>query len=147
MFYNKGVLKNFAKFTAKHLCQSLFFNKVPGLSLWNLRNFQEHLFYRTPLDNCFWKNNEYSLPWIDLIFRVIMDVLWRRTNSYSPIFFPFCYLYFVYCFYHGDLIISPSIYIHSELYIPILLTACKNISMKNVIKRVKSGKLLKNLNC
>ena len=28
---NKGVLKNFAKFTGKHLCQSLFFNKVSGL--------------------------------------------------------------------------------------------------------------------
>ena len=24
----KGVLRNFAKFTGKHLCQSLFFNKV-----------------------------------------------------------------------------------------------------------------------
>ena len=29
----KGVLKNFAKFTGKHLCQSLFFNKVAGLRL------------------------------------------------------------------------------------------------------------------
>ena len=28
VFYKKGVLKNFAKFTGKHLCQSLFFNKV-----------------------------------------------------------------------------------------------------------------------
>ena len=28
----KGVLKNFAKFTGKHLCQSLLFNKVAGLS-------------------------------------------------------------------------------------------------------------------
>ena len=27
MFYKKGVLKNFAKFTGKHLCQSLFFMK------------------------------------------------------------------------------------------------------------------------
>ena len=26
----KGVLRNFAKFTGKHLCQSLFFNKVAG---------------------------------------------------------------------------------------------------------------------
>ena len=26
--YEKGVLKNFAKFTTKDLCQSLFFNKV-----------------------------------------------------------------------------------------------------------------------
>ena len=27
----KGVLKNLAKFTGKHLCESLFFNKVAGL--------------------------------------------------------------------------------------------------------------------
>ena len=26
----KGVLRNFAKFTGKHVCQSLFFNKVAG---------------------------------------------------------------------------------------------------------------------
>ena len=31
MFYKKGVLENFANFTRKHLCQSPFFNKVPGL--------------------------------------------------------------------------------------------------------------------
>ena len=29
----KGVLRNSAKFTEKHLCQSLFFNKVAGLRL------------------------------------------------------------------------------------------------------------------
>ena len=28
----KSVLENFAKFTGKHLCQSLFFNKVAGLT-------------------------------------------------------------------------------------------------------------------
>ena len=28
----KGVLRNFTKFTGKHLCQSLFFNKVAGLT-------------------------------------------------------------------------------------------------------------------
>ena len=32
----KGVLRNFIKFTGKHLCQGLFFNKV------------EHRIYRTP---------------------------------------------------------------------------------------------------
>ena len=31
MFCKKGVLKNFTKFTGKHLCQSLFFNEVAGL--------------------------------------------------------------------------------------------------------------------
>ena len=28
LIMKKGVFKNFAKFTRKHLCQSLFFNKV-----------------------------------------------------------------------------------------------------------------------
>ena len=32
-YLKKGVLKNFAKFKGKHLCQSLFFNKVAGLSM------------------------------------------------------------------------------------------------------------------
>ena len=31
VFYKKGVVKNFAKFKGKHLCQSLFLNKVAGL--------------------------------------------------------------------------------------------------------------------
>ena len=29
----KGVVGNFTKFTGKHLCRSLFFNKVAGLRL------------------------------------------------------------------------------------------------------------------
>ena len=33
VFCKKGVLKHFAKFTGKHLCHSLFFNKVPGLPM------------------------------------------------------------------------------------------------------------------
>ena len=31
----KGVLRNFTKFTVKHLCHSLLFNKVAGLRLWH----------------------------------------------------------------------------------------------------------------
>ena len=31
MLYKKSVLRNFTKFTGKHLCQSFFFNKVAGL--------------------------------------------------------------------------------------------------------------------
>ena len=54
----KGVLRNFAKFTGRHLCQSLFFIKVAGLRpatllkkrLWR-RNFPVSFakFLRTPL--------------------------------------------------------------------------------------------------
>ena len=31
VFCKKGVLRNFTKFTGKHLCQSFFFNRVAGL--------------------------------------------------------------------------------------------------------------------
>ena len=63
VFFQKGVLKNFPIFTGKHLCHSLFYNKVVGLKpetllkriLWhrcfsvNLRNFSEHdLFIEHP---------------------------------------------------------------------------------------------------
>ena len=34
----KSILRNFAKFTGKHLCQSLFFNKVAGLRTPSLQN-------------------------------------------------------------------------------------------------------------
>ena len=56
-----GVLKNFANFTWKHLCWSLFFTKLQafrpatllkrdtytGVFLWNLRNSEEQLFRKT----------------------------------------------------------------------------------------------------
>ena len=65
----KGVLRNFTKLTGKRLCQCLFFNKLAGLRpapllnkrLWrkcfpvNFVKFLRTLFYRTPLDDCFWK--------------------------------------------------------------------------------------------
>ena len=71
----KGVLWDFAKFTGKHLCQSLLFNKAAGrrpvtllekklwrsVFLWIFWNFKEHLFYRKPLGDCFC--NTYSLLW------------------------------------------------------------------------------------
>ena len=64
----KGVLRNFAKFTGKHLCQSLFFNKVTYLRpaillkkrLWYRCfpvNFEK--FLRAP----FWQNNSGGCLW------------------------------------------------------------------------------------
>ena len=60
----KGVLRSFMKFTGKHLCQSLFFNKVAGLRptllkkrLWH-RCFPVNFvaFLRTPFftENLWW---------------------------------------------------------------------------------------------
>ena len=42
-FVKKEVLKNFAKFTRKQLCQSLFFNKAAGLRPYYNIFFTEHL--------------------------------------------------------------------------------------------------------
>ena len=50
----KGVLRNFAKFTGKHLCQSLFFNKDAGLRLAQVFSYEfceisKNIFFdRTP---------------------------------------------------------------------------------------------------
>ena len=44
MFREKVVLRNFAKFTGKHLCQSLFFNKNNEFCEISKNNF----YYRTP---------------------------------------------------------------------------------------------------
>ena len=72
VFYKKGALKNVAKFTEKHLCQSLFFNKVAGLrpaaflkkKLWhrcfpvNFSTFKEHLFSQNTSSGYFWNGND-----------------------------------------------------------------------------------------
>ena len=60
VFCKKGVLKNFAKFTGKHLCQSLFFNKVTCLLLCNFikKRLQHRCFPKNSANNsndCFWK--------------------------------------------------------------------------------------------
>ena len=50
----KGVLRNFAKFTGKRLCHSLYFNKVAGLRPegCEFAKFLRTLFYRTNLGDC-----------------------------------------------------------------------------------------------
>ena len=65
LFCEKGVLKNFAKFTGKHVCQSLFFNEVADLRpatllkkrLWR-RFFPVNFakFFRTPffIEHLWW---------------------------------------------------------------------------------------------
>ena len=60
VFCKKGVLRNFAKFIVKHLCHSLFFDKVAGrrpATLWKKRLWQrcfltEHLFLQNTSDGC-----------------------------------------------------------------------------------------------
>ena len=44
VFCKKCVLRNFAKFTEKHLCKNLFFNKVAGLSQYTI--FHHMIFFK-----------------------------------------------------------------------------------------------------
>ena len=46
VFCRKDVLRNFANFSGKHLYQSLFFNKVPGLSLFFKKETLAQVFFR-----------------------------------------------------------------------------------------------------
>ena len=57
-FVKKDVLRNFAKFTGKHLCQRLFLNKVTGLHRCFPVNFEK--FLRTPFLQ---KTSERLLLW------------------------------------------------------------------------------------
>ena len=54
-FVKKGVLRYFAKFIGKHLCLSLFFNKVADLSVFHefCEISKNTVFFRTPLGDCF----------------------------------------------------------------------------------------------
>ena len=75
----KGVLKNFANFTGKCPCWSLFLKKLQALSpdillkrdsntdafLWSLRNFYKHLFWRTSANESFWKEDERQLETVE----------------------------------------------------------------------------------
>ena len=42
VFSKKGVLRNFTKFTGKHLCQGLYFNKSAGPRLAGLLGFTKN---------------------------------------------------------------------------------------------------------
>ena len=73
----KGVLRNFAKFTGKHLCQSIFFNKVAGACNFIKKETlaqvfscefceisKNTFFYRTPLVAAFlWGITKQQFVW------------------------------------------------------------------------------------
>ena len=80
----RGALRNFTKFTGKHLCQRLFLNKVAGLVAfpWILRNFYKHFFYGAPpvvAANIFPRATYYALFWpiFDITWKI--DVIWEQN--------------------------------------------------------------------
>ena len=105
MFCKKGVLRNFAKFTGKHLCQNPFFNKVvcprPATSFKKetLTQVFSCEFLRTPFSQktsggCFQiyfiKNEKkrFHFHWKQRIFTIIKS--WKRRSVFKAvrIFYP-----------------------------------------------------------
>ena len=90
-----SVLKNFAKFTGKHLCRSLFVNTDAGLRpisllkrLWhrcfplNFAKFLRTPYLQSTSSGCFCKNMEYKY----IIFFVhFMNDLTCRINNSNPV--------------------------------------------------------------
>ena len=67
-YIKKNVLKNFAKFTGKYLCQSLFFSKISLFLVCfpvNFAKLQYCLFSWIPLDDCY---QIYLLTYFGSIF-------------------------------------------------------------------------------
>ena len=94
VFCKKGVLRNFTKFTGRHLCQSLFFNKAAGLSpatllkkrLWHRCFFYEFckisnntFCYRTPLVAASVKSYYHSST---LTFYVLLKIFSRSIFAH-----------------------------------------------------------------
>ena len=87
----KAVLKNFAIFTGKHQCWSLFLVKLlkrdsnTGVFLSILRDFYEHLFWRTDAKHCFYR----SKRWIDFQFSLLFFSIRLSRTFLKLCFFSF----------------------------------------------------------
>ena len=92
----KGALKNFANFTGNHLCWSLFIIKLQAwgpatffkrefdtsVLRWNLRIFQEHLFWRAFVNLCMllYLHRWSSLKCMKkLWWRFVIEIFWEKS--------------------------------------------------------------------
>ena len=91
MFCKSGFLRNFPKFSGKHLCQSLFFNKVAGIAGNYIKketlvpvNFV--IFLRAPfLRKHFWWLLLHILRWVATLYKKLSFewFLWNVTFQKS----------------------------------------------------------------
>ena len=82
----KGVLKNFAKFTGKHLCQSLFFNKADSEAC----NFikKETLTQVFSCEFCVSSKNTFFTEHLWTTASVLMVMIIRVSGKFPPGKFP-----------------------------------------------------------
>ena len=101
-FYKKGVLKTVAKLTGKHMCQSLFFNKVAGLRPAII--FKKRLWYRCFIVNSvkfpktpFLQNTSGQLLlWLNTVCAVLILVIYgfAKSSSVTFVHIIFCFVIF-----------------------------------------------------
>ena len=108
VFRKKSVLSNSAKFTEKHLCQSLFLNKVAGFNLWKERLCHRYFnvnfvkFLRTPFlqNTCgrlllsLWEYRSFHckapLSLSSISLKKILQWVKSRKKAYSMLFMFSC---------------------------------------------------------
>ena len=87
MFCKKDVLGNFTKFTGKHLCQSLFFNKVAGLRSETL--LKKRLWQRCfPVNFAKFVRRTFlteRVGWLLLILEMIREIFHSKQNLLLPL--------------------------------------------------------------
>ena len=131
----KGVLKNFAKFAGKQLCQSVLFNKVAGLRLWTLTqafSCEFAKFLRIPfLQNTSWRlllilgRHEYRLNLWNIIEMKIL----------CPVFIPHKYAYKIDEMF--VLLLKVWFSLSNEWYLSVVLRLC---TIEHLVKRHIMGK-------
>ena len=98
MFYGKAFLKNFAKFTEKHLCQSLFFNKIVG---WRpvtlLKKRLQHMYFPVNSTKCLRTSflqspsgRLFLIIWPSSVWFIVFGRLWsfdRLVSDYLTVWF------------------------------------------------------------
>ena len=84
VFCKKGILRNFAKFTGKHLRQSLFFNKVAGGASWETTSGRLFLYHIQDLSYNHIETIQLICNVIQLINSYISGILLLiRLKSYN----------------------------------------------------------------
>ena len=100
VFCRKGVLRNFAKFAGKHLCQSLFLIRfieketLAQVFYYELCEISKNIFFHgTPPDGCFWAFSlnltlllKGALRWKIFISPEKLFSFWRCLNFCSNFF-------------------------------------------------------------
>ena len=80
VFCKKIVLRNFAKFTGKHLCQGLFFNKVAGLTHTTL--FKKRLWRRCfPVNFAKFLRAPFIIEHLWWLLQAVLQLLWNSSKN------------------------------------------------------------------